>query len=99
MPLGEYTSLLRRDGRFIQVGNPDDALQIPAGRLIGGRVTLCGSMISSPSEIREMLELAAQKKISPMIEERPMQDANSVILDMEAGKARYRYVLVNPGPA
>lgn len=42
-----------------------------------------------------MLQLAADKKIKAWIEERPLKEANQAILDMEAGKARYRYVLVN----
>ncbi len=42
-----------------------------------------------------MLRLAADKKIKAWVEERPMKEANQAILDMEQGKARYRYVLVN----
>jgi alcohol dehydrogenase (NADP+) len=42
-----------------------------------------------------MLALAAEKHIHPIIEERSMKDANKVIADLEDGKARYRYVLVN----
>ena len=42
-----------------------------------------------------MLQLAADQKIKPWIQERPLKDANKVVVDMEEGKARYRYVLVN----
>lgn len=42
-----------------------------------------------------MLQLAADKNIKPWIETRPLKDANNAVLDMVAGKARYRYVLVN----
>ena len=42
-----------------------------------------------------MLELAAEKNIKPWVQTRPMADANQAVQDMEAGKARYRYVLVN----
>ena len=42
-----------------------------------------------------MLEFAAKHNIHPVIQERPMTDANQAIVDMDAGKARYRYVLVN----
>jgi D-arabinose 1-dehydrogenase-like Zn-dependent alcohol dehydrogenase len=42
-----------------------------------------------------MLQLAADKKIQPWVEERPMKEANKAIVDMEEGVARYRYVLVN----
>ncbi len=30
-----------------------------------------------------------------MIEERDMKDANQVVSDMDAGKPRFRYVMVN----
>ena len=52
-------------------------------------------MIGSPSDIREMLAFAAKNKIHPFIQERPLKDANQVVVDMEKGDARYRYVLVN----
>ncbi|KAL3480874.1 chaperonin 10-like protein [Aspergillus californicus] len=96
MPISDYVSLLKRDGTFVQVGNPEDgSLTIPAPVLIMNRVKLGGSMIGSPDVIREMLELAAEKKVQPWIEERTMQEANAAIVDMDKGIARYRYVLVN----
>ena len=42
-----------------------------------------------------MLEFAAKHDIHPFIVERPLKDANQTVVDMEDGKARYRYVLVN----
>ena len=96
MPLTDYVDLLKVRGTFIQVGNPEDgSLAIPAGVLIMRGAKMGGSLIGSPSDLRDMLQLAADKKIQPWIEERPMKDANQVIQDMTAGKARYRYVLVN----
>ncbi|KIW01730.1 uncharacterized protein PV09_06907 [Verruconis gallopava] len=96
MPLGKYLGLLRRDGTLVQVGNPDDGVfEVPAPSLIFGRVKLGGSLIGSPQDIREMLQLAVEKNVRPMIEERPMSRANEAIVDMDKGKARYRYVLVN----
>ncbi|KAL4816754.1 chaperonin 10-like protein [Aspergillus spinulosporus] len=96
MPINDYVSLLKVDGTMIQVGAPEDgALTIPAFTLIANRVKLGGSLIGSPDTIREMLELAAEKGVKPWVEERPMKDANQAIKDMNAGDARYRYVLVN----
>lgn len=54
-----------------------------------------GSGIGSPSEIKAMLDLAVEKKVKPWVQKRPLKDANQAIIDMEAGHARYRYVLVN----
>lgn len=68
---------------------------INAFTLIGNGIKVGGSGIGSPKEIKYMLDLAAEKKIKPWIQERPLKDANNAIVDMEAGKARYRYVLVN----
>ncbi|KAI1471888.1 NADP-dependent alcohol dehydrogenase C [Daldinia caldariorum] len=97
MPLNDYLGLLKVRGTLIQVGAPDGGELPPvnAFQLILNGIKLGGSMTGSPSEIREMLQLAAEKKIQPWIQERPLKDANQAIVDMEEGKARYRYVLVN----
>lgn len=42
-----------------------------------------------------MLEFVTEKGVRGLIQERPMKDANQAVVDLEAGKARYRYVLVN----
>lgn len=42
-----------------------------------------------------MLALAVEKKVKPWVETRPLQEANQAIVDLAAGKPRYRYVLVN----
>ncbi|KAF2274228.1 putative zinc-binding alcohol dehydrogenase [Westerdykella ornata] len=96
MPISDYLSLLRVGGTLIQLGVPEDGpLSVPARSLIRTGVNIGGSLIGSPSEIREMFDLAARKQVKPWVQERPMKDANQAIVDMEEGKARYRYVLVN----
>jgi alcohol dehydrogenase (NADP+) len=96
MPLAQYLQLLRVNGQFIQVGAPEDS--IPAfsvTALIQRGVKIGGSSIGSPAEIRRMLELFAEKGVRTWNNNVPMKDANRAIVDMEAGKARYRIVLVN----
>ena len=63
--------------------------------MIANGIKIGGSAIGAPHEIEEMLQLAADQKIKPWIQERPLKDANQVVVDFEEGKARYRYVLVN----
>ena len=98
MPLEKYLQLLRTNGQFIQVGAPEDRLPafnvfslIQKGSKIGG------SAIGAPHEIEEMLELTARKGVKPWVVERPLREANAAVRDMDGGKARYRYVLVNEG--
>ncbi|KAK2767102.1 NADP-dependent alcohol dehydrogenase (zinc-binding dehydrogenase) [Colletotrichum kahawae] len=97
MPLTDYLSLLKVGGTLIQVGNPDGGSlpQLNAFTFIVNGIKFGGSCIGSPADIREMLELASKKQLKPLIEERPMEDANDVLVDMGKGLARYRYVLVN----
>ena len=100
MPINEYLMLLRTKGQFIQVGAPEDVLPpFKAFALIMKGIKIGGSAIGTPDEIREMLDLAVKNKIKPWIVERPLKEANQAIIDMEAGKARYRYVLVNESHA
>jgi D-arabinose 1-dehydrogenase-like Zn-dependent alcohol dehydrogenase len=77
--------------------NPDGGSlpKVNAFPLIVQGAKISGSCIGSPAEANEMLQLAAEKKIKPWVISRPMTDANQTIVDMGAGKAKYRYVLVN----
>lgn len=63
--------------------------------LMRKEIKIGGSLIGSPEEIVAMLDFATEKNVKPWVETRPMNQANQAIADMEAGKARYRYVLVN----
>ncbi|CAK7208055.1 hypothetical protein SEUCBS139899_010889 [Sporothrix eucalyptigena] len=95
MPMSDYLKLLKVHGTFVQVGIPDggELPNINAFTLIGGGIQAGGSAIGSPSEIREMLQLAADKGIKPWVQVRPLKDANVAVVDMAKGNARYRYVL------
>lgn len=96
MPLEGYLSLLAFQGRYIQLGMPENPLpNFSAAALVMKRATMGGSLIGAPHEIEEMLELAAEKKVQAWINLRPMKEANQAIVDFEAGKPRYRICLVN----
>ncbi|RMD42590.1 hypothetical protein DV735_g2535, partial [Chaetothyriales sp. CBS 134920] len=96
MPLQLYLQLLRVMGHFIQVGAPEDALpSIRPFALIGKGVKIGGSSIGSPEAIRQMLDLFATKGVRTWNNNYPLKEANKAIVDMEAGRARYRIVLVN----
>lgn len=96
MPLSGYLRLLKTDGVFVQVGAPEQPLPpVMAFSLISKGVKITGSNIGSPEDIRMMLRVAAEKGVFPWIQKRGMGDVNVALADMHAGKARYRYVLLN----
>ncbi|KAI1835797.1 hypothetical protein DTO006G1_9495 [Penicillium roqueforti] len=95
MPFNDYLGLLKTAGSFVQVGLPEDGGLFAPVRSLMRRLKLQSSLVGSPNEIREMFELVAEKGIRPWVEVIPMKDANKAIVDMDDGKARYRYVLAN----
>ncbi|GAA6020963.1 hypothetical protein JCM11491_001566 [Sporobolomyces phaffii] len=96
MPILGYLSCLKPHGRLVLVGAPEKPLpELPAFPFIMNGVFMGGSAIGSPKIIREMLDFAAEKDIRPWIVKRPLKDANQAFVDMNASKARYRYVLIN----
>lgn len=100
MPLEQYLMFLRTNGQFIQVGAPEDKLPaMNAFALIAKGCKVGGSAIGAPHEIEEMLDLTVQKNVKPWIVTRPLKEANQAVIDMDEGKARYRYVLINEAHA
>lgn len=54
---------------------------------------IAGTVTGSPAEIEEMLDFAARMKIKPWVQVMPFEQANQALLDLDAGKPRYRLVL------
>lgn len=88
---------LKRTQTNLPYSAPDGGVlpKINAFTLIMSGIKVGGSATGAPWEIREMLQLAADNKIKTWVQERPLKEANQAVIDMEKGKARYRYVLVN----
>ncbi|GAM90279.1 hypothetical protein ANO11243_083210 [Dothideomycetidae sp. 11243] len=96
MPLQQYMSLLAFKGRFVQVGAPEDNLPgFNIFPLITKGASIWGSATGSPEAIADMLKFFAEKGVKTWNNNVPMKEANQAVKDMDAGKARYRYVLCN----
>lgn len=97
MPMGGYLGMLKSNGQLVQVGAPDagNLPPINAFTLLAGGIGIRGSGIGSPREISEMLQLAADKKIKPWIEKRPMKEANQAIQVCSSGSDWGVYLCTN----
>jgi alcohol dehydrogenase (NADP+) len=95
MVIDGYIQVLRNGGAMVQLGAPSGPCEVNLFPLIMGQKRIVGSIIGNQHEIREMLNLAAEKQIKPWVQTRPMSEANQAMLDMAANKARYRLVLTN----
>lgn len=93
--MAAFLTLLKTGGTLVQLGAPEEDIPVPIGPLLFGNKSITSSVVTSRDRTAEMLQLAADKNITPWVETRPMEEANKAIVDMEDGKARFRYVLTN----
>lgn len=95
--LEQYLPVIAIDGLFITVGSPaaSEMMTMHAFQLIFNNTTLKGSEIGSKKEALIMLKMAADKKIYPIIEELPINEANvaEALKRVSKSDARYRLVL------
>ncbi|GLD97838.1 hypothetical protein PINS_up006535 [Pythium insidiosum] len=94
-PYDAYLSVIRAGGTLIMVGVPDDQIKFTPFSLIGGNISLVGSLIGGIKDTKDMLALAAEKNVRPVIQKLPMKQANEGIQMVHQGKVRYRVVLEN----
>ncbi|KAI9092661.1 putative NADP-dependent alcohol dehydrogenase C 2 [Phlyctochytrium arcticum] len=96
MPLQKYVRAIKPGCKIILVGAPEEPLPpMNVFPLIMNNAFIGGSAIGGSQEIEDMLQLAVKANVKSWVQTRPFKDANQAVLDMQDGKARYRYVLVN----
>lgn len=91
-----YLTALAPDGRLHFVGAVLEPLPIPAFSLIGGRKSVSGSPLGSPSTVATMLDFCARHQIAPITQSFPMQEINAALDHLRSGQARHRVVLQAP---
>ena len=90
-----YVAMLRPHGSFCFVGVPTKPASFQVFPLISGIKTVSGCNIGSPSQIVEMLDVAARHGIRAQTERFPMAKANEAVNRVRKSAVRYRAVLAN----
>ncbi|KAL8904634.1 MAG: hypothetical protein Q9171_006980 [Xanthocarpia ochracea] len=96
--LPAYLGTLSVNGKMHHVGLPDKPLpEIKAQMFAGNGCSMGGSHIGSRPEMLQMLKLASDKKLKPMIETIPISEAGckEAVLGVHDNKVRYRYTLTD----
>ncbi|KAL3515013.1 hypothetical protein ACH5RR_021915 [Cinchona calisaya] len=92
-PLLPLINMLRRDGKLVLLGPPEEPFELPAAPLIMGRKTVVGSTAGSIKEIQEMVDFAAKHNILPDVEIIPIDYVNTAMDRIEKGDVKYRFVI------
>ena len=81
------------DGNICFVGIPPSPISIHAFSLIMKRIKISGNPGGSRKMMKEMLKIAAEKNIKPIVEQFKFSDVNKAIKKVKENKIRYRAVL------
>ncbi|MFF3015765.1 NAD(P)-dependent alcohol dehydrogenase [Streptomyces sp. NPDC057939] len=94
-PLGldRYLALLKVDGALVNVGAPEEPVELNLFSVIGGRKTLAGSMIGGIPETQEMLEFCAEHGLGAEIELISADRINEAYERVQSSDVRYRFVI------
>ncbi|GGW31260.1 dehydrogenase [Streptomyces lucensis JCM 4490] len=88
-----YLSLLRTDGTMVNVGLPEEPVQIVLQSLFGNRRSLSSSGIGGIAETQEMLDFCAEHGLGAEIELIRADQINEAYERVQASDVRYRFVI------
>ncbi|WP_030290829.1 NAD(P)-dependent alcohol dehydrogenase [Streptomyces katrae] len=94
-PLGleAYLDLLKVDGALVNVGAPEEPVELNLFSVITGRKTLAGSMIGGIAETQEMLDFCAEHGLGSEIELIRAEQINEAYERVLSSDVRYRFVI------
>ena len=85
---------LRKGGKLVQVGLFGGELMLPLPLMAIRALTVQGSYVGSPGELRELVWLAAAGKLAPLpVTIVPQREANAALMRLRDGKVTGRIVL------
>jgi len=85
---------LRKGGRLVQVGLFGGELMLPLPLMAIRALTVQGSYVGNPKELRELVRLAEEGKLEPLpVATIPQREANTALMRLKDGKVTGRLVL------
>lgn len=91
--LGAYSSMVKPDGYYTQIGLPAGKISFNNFAFVNNRVNFNGSLIGGIAETQEVLDYCAAHQIHPVVQTVKATDLNEVYEKVVNKQARYRYVI------
>lgn len=84
---------VRAGGTIVAVGLPVESMDLSIPRLVLDGIQVIGSLVGTRQDLKESFQFAAEGKVVPKYEMRPIEDINAIFKEMEAGKIKGRMVI------
>ena len=84
---------LRKGGTLSVVGMSPDPISLSTVAMVSGEYRIVASAVGTRTDLREVLQLAAEGKVRCRIETRPFEQADAVLNEMQSGHLLGRVVL------
>ena len=91
--IAAFLNLLDIDGTLVQLGVPENAMNIHPGPLVFGRRSWAGSLIGGIPETQEMLDFCGEKGIGSDVERIESAQINEAYERVLKSDVRYRFVI------
>ncbi|CAN5318717.1 NAD(P)-dependent alcohol dehydrogenase [soil metagenome] len=89
----EGVAMLRRAGNYYVVGYGEN-IDVPTIDIISTEINFLGNLVGSYNDLQELMALAAQGKVTLHTSKYPLDEFQSAIDDLDAGRVRGRAILV-----
>lgn len=89
----EGVAMLRRAGNYYVVGYGEN-IDIPTIDIISTEINLIGNLVGSYNDLQDLMALAAQGKVTLHTHKYPLDEFQTAIDDLDAGRVRGRAILV-----
>jgi NAD+-dependent secondary alcohol dehydrogenase Adh1 len=89
----EGVAMLRRAGNYYVVGYGEN-IDVPTIDIISTEINFLGNLVGSYNDLQELMALAAQGKVALHTSKYPLDEFQSAIDDLDAGRVRGRAILV-----
>lgn len=92
-PFNQAVDVVKAGARVVAVGLPVDKMDLEIPRLVLDGIQVIGTLVGTRQDLQEAFQFAAEGKVVPKVELRPIEDINDIFEEMEEGKITGRMVI------
>lgn len=92
-PFNQAVDVVKAGARVVAVGLPVDKMDLNIPRLVLDGIEVVGSLVGTRQDLEEAFQFAAEGKVVPKVQLRPIEDINDILEEMEQGKITGRMVI------